>query len=66
MNKELKSAAESRNNVTADSRKRRLMYGSFSLILIGVVIAAIMLINALLQYLGENVPLTVDMTANKI
>ena len=47
-------------------RKRRMIYGSYSVVLSCVVIVAVLLVNICLQYLGENVNLQIDMTQNQV
>lgn len=49
-----------------NGRKRRMIYGSYSVVLSCVVIVAVLLVNICLQYLGENVNLQIDMTQNQV
>ena len=64
--KKLNSQVEGAGKKDNSGRKRRALYGGYSVVLTAVVIVAVLLVNIVLQYLGTKVNLQVDMTQNQV
>ena len=64
--KKLTTQAEKADKKDTSGRKRRALYGGYSVALTAVVIVAILMVNIVLQYLGTMVNLQIDMTQNQV